>query len=207
MTETTSAIDRLRQLPDVFRGADLTTRFGWTSKTASQYLYLWKRRGLVDGLGGKSDVYFNQLVLATPNWSKALVTAMPSATIVGIEALRLAGWTTQIPQRPAIAVDERERVHKLAKYQVEAKPASWFAACAKGLSRPSPAAPRVLAPAWALADLLAAADWGRMGLWPDDIDLDSVAPADRAQWKVACKAFGTPADRHIPFTQMLDALT
>jgi hypothetical protein len=51
MSTTTSAIERLQGLPQIFRGADLTVRFAWSSKTASQYLYLWKKRGLVSSLG------------------------------------------------------------------------------------------------------------------------------------------------------------
>ena len=63
-----SAFERLRDLPALFRGGDLTRRFGWTSKTASQYLYLWKRRGLVQSLGGHSDVYANLLTDRHPDW-------------------------------------------------------------------------------------------------------------------------------------------
>ena len=99
-----SAIERLRELPPVFRGANLTIRFRWDSKTASQYLYLWKRRNLVKGLGGHSDVFANLLIAQYPDWEKALLMAMPSAVVVGVEVLRRAGWSTQIPQRPNVAV-------------------------------------------------------------------------------------------------------
>jgi hypothetical protein len=84
-----SAFERLRDLPS-FRGGDLTRRFGWTSKTASQYPYLWKRRGLAQRLGGHSDVYANLLASRHSDWEGAVVMAMPSAVLVGIEALRRA---------------------------------------------------------------------------------------------------------------------
>ena len=102
MSKQISAIDRLRELPTLFRGAHLTTRFRWDSKTASQYLYLWKRRNLVQGLGGHSDVFANLLFEPFPqypNWEKALLMTMPSAVIVSVEVLRRVGWTTQIPIR------------------------------------------------------------------------------------------------------------
>ncbi len=96
-----SAIERLQSLPPLFRGADLTVRFQWTSKTASQYLYLWKRRKLVQELGGHSDVFANMLMTRQPNWEQALLLAMPSALLVGVEALRQAGWVTQVQHNPS----------------------------------------------------------------------------------------------------------
>ena len=82
MKKTISAHERLTLLPAVFRGADLTVRFQWTSKTASHYLYLWKRRGLVASLGGHSDVFANLVVGREPDWEAGLRLAMPSAVLV-----------------------------------------------------------------------------------------------------------------------------
>ena len=126
-----SSIERLRSLPELFRGADLTVRFHWSSKTASQYLYRWKRRGLVDALGGHSDLYANLLVSRHPNWERALVAAMPSALVIGIEAIRLAGWTTQIPQRPTVAVDASQPVFTTHRFDLVPRAPPWF-----GLVRP-----------------------------------------------------------------------
>src|SRR6185437_6552415 len=121
-----SAFERLRDLPALFRGGDLTRQFGWTSKTASQYLYLWKRRGLVQGLGGHSDVYANLLADRRPDWDRAVVIAMPSAVLIGIEALRRAGWTTQLVQRPTIAVKSGHPAFKTEHFDVVNLAPHWF---------------------------------------------------------------------------------
>jgi hypothetical protein len=194
-----SAIERLKGLPPVFRGSDLTMRFQWTSKTASHYLYLWKRRSLVAPLGGHSDVYVNTLKVEHPDWERALLTAMPSAVVVGIEALRRAGWTTQIPTRPTVAVASDQPVYSTHPFQISARPAAWFAATRPGIACDLPReAASVLAPAWALADLLRQSEWGSFGLWPDDIEWDQVTAKDHATWSQATAAFGMPATPIIP---------
>lgn len=187
-----SAIERLQSLPPLFRGADLTVRFQWTSKTASQYLYLWKRRKLVEELGGHSDVFANMLMTREPNWEQALLLAMPSALLIGVDALRQAGWTTQILQRPAIAVDARQSLFSVTRFEVVARGPKWFDAVQPGVVRESRDALPRLAPAWALADLMQGGPWGSFGLWPDDIEWHMVTPADEAQWQAACAALALP---------------
>lgn len=189
-----SAIARLQGLAPLFRGAELTTRFQWDSKTTSHYLYLWKRRKLVQALGGHSDVFANLLISPNPNWEKALLMAMPSAVLVGVEVLRRAGWVTQIPDRPNIAVNPQQPVFKSDIYTIEPRDPAWFATVAKGINpQTSPginhtgAVPALL-PAWALADMLNREGWGACGLWPDDLDMQ-VSPEDQAQWAAACIAF------------------
>lgn len=186
-----SAIERLQSLPAVFRGADLTVRFQWTSKTASQYIYLWKRRKLVEDLGGHSDVFVNLLVDRQANWEKALLTAMPSAVLIGIEALRMAGWTTQIP-RPAVAVKAWQSVYKTARFEINPRDQEWFDAVRQGMIANRSGGLPQLAPAWALADLLRENEWGICGLWPDDIEWSEVTEQDEEQWKAACHALGLP---------------
>lgn len=194
MRKQISAIERLRDLPAVFRGADLTTRFQWDSKNASQYLYLWKRRRLVQGLGGHSDVFANLLVTQYPDWEKALLMAMPSAVIIGVEVLRRVGWTTQIPDRPNVVVNAKHPVFSTKIYEIEARDLTWFAMVAPGIRRDGGVA--TLAPAWALADMLKVEGWGKCGLWPDDLDLE-VTAQDEAEWRAACLAFGMPETRLI----------
>ena len=194
MNKQISAIERLRDLPPVFRGADLTTRFQWDSKTASQYLYLWKRRNLVQALGGHSDVFANVLIAQYPNWEKALLMAMPSAVVIGVEVLRSAGWTTQIPNRPNVAVNAKHPVFNTHAYAIEPRDLAWFATVAPGIRRDG-ALPS-LAPGWALAEMLKNEGWGTCGLWPDDLDLD-VTAQDEADWRKACFAFGMPETRLI----------
>lgn len=187
-----SAIERLQSLPPVFRGADLTVRFQWSSKTASQYLYLWKRRRLVDDLGGHSDVFVNLLVNRQPNWEKALLLAMPSAVVLGIEALRLAGWTTQVPSRPAVAVNARQSVFRTERFEISPRDPKWFDAIQSGIIGARTGGLPTLAPAWALADLLRQSEWGACGLWPDDIEWSEVTRQDEDHWKAACKTFDLP---------------
>lgn len=190
-TTRTSAVDRLQVLPDVFRGADLTVRFQWTTKTASQYLYLWKKRSLVDALGGHSDVYVNLLAGKSAKWEAALQLATPSATLIGVEALRRAGWTTQIQRSPAVAVSPKDTLFKIDRFDLQPRPASWFAKVSKGIVRDGGTLPR-LAPAWALADMLRESAWGRCGLFPDDIEWSEVTQQDEDQWREASIRFGLP---------------
>ncbi len=184
-----SVFERLRDLPALFRGGDLTRRFGWTSKTASQYLYLWKRRGLVQGLGGHSDVYANLLASRHPDWEGAVVMAMPSAVLIGIEALRRAGWTTQLVQRPAVAVKTGHPVFKTDHFDVLTREPHWFDQVASGIEGNLGEGLRTLRPAWALADLLHDTGWEHSGLSPDDIEWSQAAGAER-DWRAALKAFG-----------------
>lgn len=194
-----AAITRLQSLPAIFRGADLTVRFGWTSKTASHYLYLWKRRKLVEGFGGHSDVFANLLMTrapagtstSKPDWDAALRAAMPSAVVTGVEALRRAGWTTQVPARPGVAVDAAQPVYKTPHFDVSPRPAAWFPRIRAGCTKEAGTLP-LLKPAWALAGLLHGANWGDHGVWPDDIDWSVPTPQDGEEWQAACAALGMP---------------
>ena len=184
-----SAFERLRDLPALFRGGDLTRRFGWTSKTASQYLYLWKRRGLVQSLGEHSDVHANLPTDRHPGWEGAVVMAMPSAVLVGIEALRRAGWTTQLVQRPTIALKAGHPLFKTEHFEIVARDPRWFEQVAPGIDGSPDEALRTLRPAWALADLLHCAGWEHCGVSPDDIDWAEAARSER-DWRAARTAFG-----------------
>lgn len=193
MRQQTSAIVRLQSLPGVFRGSDLTVRFQWTSKAASQYLYTWGRRGLVRGLGGHSDVYANLLKNDNPNWGEALIAAMPSAVITGVEALRQAGWTTQVQHRPSVFVKSQHPVFTVHSYEVKERGQEWFDASRPGLHIENPGTLPTLKPAWALADMLHDQGWGDCGLWPDDIEWEQVTKRDERDWIAACRAFGLPS--------------
>lgn len=184
-----SVLDRLRALPSVFRGADLTVRFGWTSKNASQYLYLWGRRGLVSGLGGHSDVFFNLLTHPEPDLPAAVRMVMPTATIVGTEALRQAGWSTQIDQRPDLAVSNDQAQFTLSAFNVTPRSPKWFDTTRAGMAPAEGLGLSVLRPAWALADLLRKRDWEDFGLMPDDIDWSEVTDQDHQDWDHARLAF------------------
>ncbi len=188
-----SAIERLMSLPALFRGADLTVRFRWTSKTASQYLYLWRQRGLVQPLGGHSDVHANLLKDPVPDWQRAVLMAMPSAVVVGVEALRCVGWTTQIQRRPDIAVNGTHRIFGIDPFVALPRTPEWFEAVRPGIRRGPPDTLPVLRPAWALADMLQTQGWGKCGLWPDDVYWDEAGEQDRDDWRLAAAAMGVPA--------------
>lgn len=190
MKTTISAYERLGALPAVFRGTDLTVRFQWSSKTASHYLYLWKRRNLVAGLGGHSDVFANLVVSREPDWEAALRVAMPSAVLVGVEILRRAGWTTQIPFRSEVAVSSAEPTYQVEHFDVKPRPPGWFKLLAPGMVRPNPRGPAMLSASWALAEMIRSEGWGACGLAPDDIYWDEVTEQDRAEWDAACRALG-----------------
>lgn len=207
MSTQTSALERMLTLPPLFRGADLTVRFAWSSKTASHYLWLWKKRGLVQGLGGHSDVYANLLRESSPDWGRAVLMAMPSAVIVGVEALRQAGWTTQIPSSPEVAVPTGRPAFKLKHFSVQQRPARWAETTAPGRHQATPGALPVLRPAWALADLLQAGPWGSFGLDPDDIEWDEVTPRDKADWRQACAAMGLKLPELAELAELADGPT
>lgn len=189
-----SALTRLRDLPAIFRGSDLTLRFGWSSKTASQYIYLWRRAQIVEPFGGHSDVYANTIVDPSPDWERALAMAMPSAVVVGVECLRRVGWITQIPATTAVAVHAASVVYSTAHFAVERRSATWFETIQPGLVRGQAGRAPSLHPAYALADLIAREGWGRCGLDRDDIDVDALTAGDRARLRRAMHAFALEED-------------
>jgi hypothetical protein len=188
-----SAFERLRDLPAIFRAGEVMQQFRWTSKTVSHYLYLWKRRGLVQAFGGHSDIYANLLVDRNPDWEKALLCAMPSAVLIGIDALRRAGWTTQRVQRPTVAVKAGHRVFKTDHFEVIRRSAAWYEAVRDGIVGDSREGLRMLQSAWALADLLNQSAWGACGLRPDDIEWSQISKDDEIEWRRACASFGLPS--------------
>lgn len=185
---STSTYDRLKKLPDIFRGGDLTLLFNWSPKQASHYLYLWRSKGFVESLGGHSDIHANLLMERKPDWEKALVMAMPSAVLTGIEVLRRAGWCTQIQARPSVAVNSTFRTYVTERFSLDRRDSRWFKRVKDGIRDTGGALP-ALAPAWALAEMLRVnKGWEGTGLAPDDIYWDEVSDADRADWGAACKA-------------------
>lgn len=187
-----SAHQRLLTLPAVFKGADLTVRFQWASKTASHYLFLWKNRGLVASLGGHSDVYANLVVNPRPNWEAAVRLAMPTAIVMGIEVLRRAGWTTQIPVLPTIAVNSARPTYQVQHFEVAKLEPRWFKQITPGIRTEGPDSLPALAPAWALADLVSRRGWGNFGIEPDDIDWGAISDEDQQDWSDAFAALGLP---------------
>ena len=170
---STSAFERLRHLPPVFRLADLCQLGSLAPKDASVMLHRWRQRGLVRALAPKAGVYFN--LVAAPDWRPHLETALartlPTALRVGEGVLQQAGWTTQSEKAPAYAVLADGLHARIDDVLLVDRPASWYAAVRQGDGvAPSRSAVPCLKPAWALADALAFGD-----VWvpaPDDLYVD-----------------------------------
>lgn len=102
-----SALERLRAGPVVFNVNQATRYLGaGDNDMASVYLARWKKRGMVQNTGSRSGVYFN--LVANPKATEehlvdALLSAFPSAVLIGASVLHDAGWTTQIPSKLQIA--------------------------------------------------------------------------------------------------------
>jgi hypothetical protein len=176
-----SSVQRLRRLPAVFSGRDLTVKFQWSAATASQYLANWRRASLIRALGGHSDVFMNLIVAPQPDVEQALLRALPEAVRIGVDVLREAGWTTQVQRMPDIAVLAGGPRYKLADFNLQSRTAAWFTRVKPGLTQTGHGVAR-LAPAWALADMMDRyLDKRVKGAWllaPDDLELDEAAAAD-----------------------------
>lgn len=186
-----SSVQRLRELPAVFSGRDLTVRFQWPSATASQYLANWRKAGLIRALGGHSDVFMNLIAAPQPDIEQALLRALPEAVRIGVDVLREAGWTTQIHRMPDIAILTSSPRYKLADFSLQTRTPAWFARIKPGLAEAGPGVAR-LGPAWALADMIDRyLDKRVKGAWllaPDDLELGEAAAAEDAVG--AFNAFG-----------------
>lgn len=189
----TSAIKRLENLPEIFTGSDLTLLCGWTSPIASTYLANWRRAGLVRSLGGRADVHMNLVRNRHVNAEAALRRVFPLATKVGVDILREAGWTTQIPSLPEVAVPQPGPTYAVEGFVLTGRPDKWFAKVAPGVQPVEDGLMR-LKPAWALVDMVARALDRRVRhawlLAPDDLDLtealeDEALPAALAAFGVS----------------------
>lgn len=171
----TSASKRLEGLPEIFTGSDLTMLCGWTSQIASTYLANWRKAGLVKSLGGRADIHMNLVRNRHANPEAALLRVYPLATKAGADILREAGWTTQIPTQPEVAVPASGPLYAVTGFTLTTRPDPWFGKVAGGVQHVQGGLTR-LRPAWALMDMVARAQDGRVrNAWllaPDDIDLD-----------------------------------
>lgn len=176
-----SALQRIAQLPPLFRGSDLTVRFGWTSRRTSHYLYLWSKRGLIEPLGGRSDVY--AITLPGPktsdvNWYRAADMAMPGAVLTGLDVLRQHGWITQIVHKPQLAVSTRGPVFELDRFEVTSRTQAWFSRYKPGMHDPGHGL-LVLSAPYALLDMIEREGSESCGIQTDDVDWDAISEDDR----------------------------
>lgn len=186
----TSAFARLRDLPAVFTGRDLTVKYGWSTHMASSYLLQWKKAGMVRSLGGHSDVHMNLVQQPQQDVERALRMAYPRAVFIGANVLREVGWTTQIPSAPEVAVPAGSPLFGLENFTLTTRPEAWFLRVAPAIAREGTGVGR-LAPAWCLADMIhRALDKRVKSAWllaPDDLELELAR--DDPQMGEALQAF------------------
>jgi hypothetical protein len=170
----TSALARLRELPEAFTFAGFCKLNCFSNNAASVCLRRWKEKGLIEPAGQRAKIYFNRL--RSPQVDSALRVAAvlfeyPSAILCGESVLHAAGWITQIPAQLSVAVLSRPSYVSLHGFDIRGRPLSWFRKIhplmdssverrVYGL--------RALPPAVALADLYA----DPKGWHPDPDDLD-----------------------------------
>lgn len=171
----TSAIDRLRSLPEAFTLAAFRRLTGFSGSAAAVCLHRWKAKGLIEPAGERAGIYFNKLKSPQPGTAlrvEALLYEYPSAILCGESVLHAAGWITQVPAQLTVAVLLRPTYVSFRGFEIRGRPLSWFAAVHAHLSaggNDRVYGMRALPPALALADLYADPD-----AWhpdPDDLDL------------------------------------
>src|SRR5882757_1982480 len=170
----TSALSRLRELPEAFTFAGFCKLSRFSNNAASVCLRRWKEEGLIEPAGERAKIYFNKL--RSPQVDSAMRVAAllfeyPSAILCGESVLHAAGWITQIPAQLSVVVLARPSYVSLHGFDIRGRPLSWFRKIHPLLE--SSAEERVyglraLPPALALADLYATPD----GWHPDPDDLD-----------------------------------
>lgn len=190
----TSGIARLRLLPEIFTGSELTVLFGWKSAIASSYLAQWRKAGLVKSLGGRSDVHMNLVRNPQANPELALRRAFPTAVKVGVDRLRAAGWITQIAARPEVAIPSTSSRYSIEGFDLVTRPAQWFQTVKPGTDQATDGLDS-LRPAWAMADMINRAQDKRVrNAWlpdPEDIDLPTPdTPKAQQDLQSAWRAFG-----------------
>jgi hypothetical protein len=170
----TSALTRLKELPEAFTFAGFCKLNRFSNEVAAVCLRRWKEQGLIEPAGGRAKIYFNKLRAPEVDSElrvAALLFEYPSATLCGESVLHAAGWITQIPAQLSVAVLARPSYISLHGFDIRGRPLSWFRKIhplmdlsvekrVYGL--------RTLPPAVALADLYA----DPKGWHPDPDDLD-----------------------------------
>jgi hypothetical protein len=198
----TSAIDRLRNLPEAFTFAGFRRLTGFSENAAAVCLHRWKKRDLIEPAGERAGIYFNKLRNPKPDTALrvgALLHEYPSAILCGESVLHAAGWITQIPAQLTVAVLLRPTYVSFGGFEIRGRPLSWFSAVhvdvsATGNDRVY--GMRALPPALALADI-----YGDPKAWhPDPDDLD-VPPEEATKVLLGSERLGIP----LP-VQLRDAL-
>jgi hypothetical protein len=125
----TSALTRLRDLPEAFTFAGFCKLSRLSNKAAAVCLTRWKEKGLIEPAGERARLYFNKLKCNDVDGSlriAALLFEYPSAVLCGESVLHAAGWITQIPARLSVAVISRPSYVSLHGFDIHGRQLSWF---------------------------------------------------------------------------------
>jgi hypothetical protein len=125
----TSAVARLRELPEAFTFAGFCKLTRLSNQAAAVWLARWKEKGLIEAAGGRARIYFNKLKCNEVDGSlrvAALLFEYPSAMLCGESVLHSAGWITQIPASLSVAVLSRPSYVSLHGFEIHGRPLSWF---------------------------------------------------------------------------------
>ncbi len=167
----TSAIARLRELPEAFTFAGFCKLTRLSNQAASVWLARWKAKGLIEAAGDRARVYFNKLKCSEVDGSlraAVLLFEYPSALLCGESVLRASGWITQIPARLSVAVLSRPSYISLYVFDIRGRPLAWFKKVHPA-TNPAPEERiyglRALPAAFALVDL-----YGDPKGWHPDVD-------------------------------------
>lgn len=171
-TPRRSAVERLRQMPEVFTITDLKEKFGWGATQARVFAARCSRNSLVVKAGVRTGVYYNLLVDPkgpAQHWQKAVAAIYDDAVILGASALYWHSWTTQIPRVQEVAVPRHGKrgVVEIEGVRVVERDREWYESIAQVLPPPGTSGLRLLPPGVALAD-----SWTHDDVWapdPDDV--------------------------------------
>lgn len=184
-TNRISALERLRELPEVFTLDAAAAGLGCGPRMALSHVEHWRNRGLVASPGPRVGIHFN--LLRNPRAieerrMEMLALLLPGAVVGGPSAVHGAGWTTQIPNGIDIMVLSRPSFPALDGIDIHGRPQSWVESAKNWIALPGPVP--WLDPAYALADCVDQRIWTPD---PDDIEWDEV---DSATLRRAFDHFG-----------------
>jgi hypothetical protein len=152
----------LSKLPEVIETRDVRIVAGWERKTAVESMFRWVRAGYIAPFA--TGVYFNLVASKkspqTHVYEAAQRTQRRPMVQIGASALRVAGWTTQMPRgyELAIMVDRDNRTWKnMEGIAAEGRPAKWFAKAKPHIIK-GEGGFDLLPPAIALVDAIASAE-------------------------------------------------
>jgi len=154
------AVERLRELPEVFDLRDVEIVCGVNREAAHIYCHRWASRKLVKPLGPRVGVYFN-LIRDTNAVQKRLKEALDKAfripmIAIGASSLFQHGWTSQHPHTVELAVPVTARARSYPKVDgalLIPRNRAWFTAIGSHFSEGTDGF-LTLDPAYALVDAL-----------------------------------------------------